>query len=290
MPILASIPHFIKRDLEKRGYACALQVGESKNRIDVAIRSKDGKGYVLGVLVDDDEEISKSSLRDKEFVEPSVFASLDWKVLKVYAVSYYKDPEGVVDRIVEELKAIEEDPIVEELPEDFDSSFISLGSPYKRSAYSPTPLALLPSITYRSDLGFSSSIYDAIETLIAQEGPVHHDLLRERIRAKVGLPILSFVATTYFDEALRKFASCRDEDGFYWPNPVKELPAFRKGGDRDITEIPYEEFACYFAQSEIIQPDCGEEELLSYGLGSFELPDEDIDILKKAYLRYCDSK
>ena len=195
-----SIADFIRKDLEQEGYLCDMHVGESKNKVDIAIRGEEMNTYVLGVLIDDDSEISGATLRDKEYVEPTVFNHLKWKIIKVYAVSYYKDPKAVIERI----KGALDQPFVkmeEKIEPNLEQKEVTFS--YSCYPYVKVDMAKLDPLTYAPDKGFSAEINGNLRRIIEVEGPISLNLIRSRVKEKAGLMALSPLASLYLEKELK---------------------------------------------------------------------------------------
>ena len=284
------IASFLCKDLERKGYLCDRDVGESKNKVDIAIRGEDKNTYALGILIDNDEEVSSSSLRDKEYVEPLVYNALNWKIIKVYAVSYYKNKAETLNRIILSMNKpyirIETrlQPTIEK--KEIDAS-------YKATEYKSVDLETLPDLLYRPSFGFSPNIKAALLSIIEEEGPIAESLIKARVKQKIGMSALSPTAQLYLSNELRYFAPCLDADGFYWPPSKSEhtMEEFRFGGERDIAEIPYCEFASAFSQIEAIQGSLSDEDLFkatleAFDYGAHKLTKKNKDVLEKMHARY----
>lgn len=267
-PTKLTVADFLRKDLEQLGYLCDSNIGESKNKIDLAIRGEQLNNYTLGILVDDDQEVSAATLRDKEYVEPAVFNRLNWKIIKVYAVSYYKNKEAVIEKIVEALDKpfikMEEKIEPNLSPKEVDVSYLS--KPYEK-----VDLDSLDPITYSSDAGFSRTIMADISRIIYVEGPISLNLIKARIKEKSGIMVLSRLAHLFLERDLAPFDYLKDNNGFYWPlSANKQLQEFRYGGDRDITEIPVEEIECAFLQIIKRQGRLSENDLFKATLEAFQ--------------------
>ena len=282
MPTRLSIADFLRKDLEQEGYLCDMNVGESKNKVDIAIRGEQLNTYVLGILIDDDAEISGATLRDKEYVEPSVFNHLNWKIIKVYAVSYYKNKAATLDRI----KSALEKPFIK-MEEKIDPKLASkeVEFSYQSYEYVKVDMEKLDPISYSPDRGFSREINMNIRRIIEVEGPVCLSIIKSRIKEKAGLMAFSPLASVFLDKELLPFAELKDPQGFYWaPISLRKLPAFRRGGDRDITEIPYEEFECAFEQILRIQGELSKDDLYKAALEAFEYGSAKLTKKNREYL------
>ncbi len=85
--------------LEARGYVTDLNVGQSKFRCDLAIRSSSGDSYQLGILVDTDNHYANPNLLDRYLMQPTILRAFGWKVLFILTKDWYHDPEDVLRRI-----------------------------------------------------------------------------------------------------------------------------------------------------------------------------------------------
>ncbi|MCR5079165.1 MAG: DUF4011 domain-containing protein [Bacilli bacterium] len=241
-----SVADFIRKDLEQMGYLCDSDVGESKNKVDIAIRGETLNTYALGILLDDDLEVNSATLRDKEYVEPTVFNHLNWKIVKVYAVSYFKNKEAVIRRIVE---AMDKPFIKMEMRIEPTLSPKEIDVSYDCKPYEKVDMDTLDPITYRSDIGYSRTILSDISRIIYVEGPICLSQIKDRIKEKAGLTMLSRLGQILLEREMANFEYLKDADGFYWPlDGNKQMQSFRLAGDRELYEIPLEEYECAFFQ------------------------------------------
>lgn len=85
--------------LNARGHVTDLNVGQSKFRCDLAVRSSSGDSYQLGILVDTDSHYANPNLLDRYLMQPSILRAFGWKFLFVLTKDWYHDPEDVLRRI-----------------------------------------------------------------------------------------------------------------------------------------------------------------------------------------------
>jgi predicted DNA-binding WGR domain protein len=90
--------------LRKRGYAVDLNVGQSKFRCDLAVRSSSENVYQLGILVDTDGHYANRNLLDRYLMQPSILRAFGWSVTLVLTKDWYHSPDDVLRRIEKILK------------------------------------------------------------------------------------------------------------------------------------------------------------------------------------------
>ncbi len=94
------IEESIARSLEERGYKVDRYLGASNFRIDLAVRSQTNPDeYILAICTDGKIYRSAHTARDRERLRKGVLTSLGWKVHKVWARDWVKNP-------VQELQSI----------------------------------------------------------------------------------------------------------------------------------------------------------------------------------------
>jgi predicted DNA-binding WGR domain protein len=102
--------------LRERGYAVDLNVGQSKFRCDLAVRSPSDSLYQLGILVDTDGHYANPNLLDRYLMQPSILRSFGWRFALVLTKDWYHNPDDVLARIEKLLQG--EDVAEEATPSD----------------------------------------------------------------------------------------------------------------------------------------------------------------------------
>ncbi|MCQ2196304.1 MAG: DUF4011 domain-containing protein [Bacteroidaceae bacterium] len=96
----------IAEALQQRGYKTQTYIGRSMFKVDVAICDKQNpEVYSMGLLLDGEGYRDTQTTRDREIVQPSVLTGLKWKVMRIWSVDWFNNPERVINRIVEQLEA-----------------------------------------------------------------------------------------------------------------------------------------------------------------------------------------
>src|SRR4029077_4061626 len=111
--------------LRSRGYLVDLNVGQSKFRCDLAVRSKSDNLYQLGILVDTDGHYSNPNLLDRYLMQPGILKAFGWRFALVLTKDWYHTPDDVLARIEKLLQGQE----VEVEPEEEEAPVETLASP-----------------------------------------------------------------------------------------------------------------------------------------------------------------
>jgi predicted DNA-binding WGR domain protein len=85
--------------LRKRGYAVDLNVGQSKFRCDLAVRSNIESLYHLGILVDTDGHYANPNLLDRYLMQPGILKAFGWRFALVLTKDWYHNPDDVLSRL-----------------------------------------------------------------------------------------------------------------------------------------------------------------------------------------------
>ncbi|HYG34730.1 MAG TPA: WGR domain-containing protein, partial [Clostridia bacterium] len=95
-----------------------INVGQSKFRCDLAVRSSSDALYQLGVLIDTDGHYANPNLLDRYLMQPSILRAFGWRFALVLTKDWYHTPEDVLNRLEKLLQsepaATEPDTPVEE--------------------------------------------------------------------------------------------------------------------------------------------------------------------------------
>ncbi|MGN6553779.1 MAG: WGR domain-containing protein, partial [Verrucomicrobiota bacterium] len=93
--------------LRERGYEVDLNVGQSKFRCDLAVRSKTDSLYQLGILVDTHGHYANPNLLDRYLMQPSILKAFGWRFALVLTKDWYHSPEDVLLRLEKLLRGLE---------------------------------------------------------------------------------------------------------------------------------------------------------------------------------------
>ena len=89
----------LAKALRSRGHAVDLNVGQSRFRCDLAVRSNSDSLYQLGILVDTDGHYANPNLLDRYLMQPAILRAFGWRFALVLTKDWYHNPEDVLSRI-----------------------------------------------------------------------------------------------------------------------------------------------------------------------------------------------
>ncbi len=272
--------------LTERGWVCHTNVGQSDYRLDITVENPDIPGSTLAAIMLDGASYAAScTARDRDILRQSVLRGLGWRLLFVWGMDWWRNPQATLDQLDEQLKEFRklgavkqvEMPSLVQPPEaDADAEAAQAekagGSmiaskvelpvreeiePLKAEAY---PLwqtgSLLPPIFEMSH----SSLQSVIRDFLQEEGPAEATYMLRRL-VKVSMsPQLSQGIKSRFGEALQIMQKndavvitaekVGDQEMYILSLPHQDNPRPRDKGPRDWDEIPFSEL---LAVSKVVQ-------------------------------------
>jgi very-short-patch-repair endonuclease len=190
--------------LRDRGLIVDQQVGASKFRIDLAIRDqRDTSRYVLGVECDGATYHSTRTARDRDILRQHVLESMGWRIHRVWSTDWFNNRAQALDRILESHALAQARPIDETIQAVPLVEIVEVSDPL------PGPNTRRPTtqrIQRRFKIGqpyetvggkwhrdlllearHMKELASAIEEIVEAEGPIHDDLLSERLKDRCGV-------------------------------------------------------------------------------------------------------
>jgi len=95
--------------LRGRGYLVDSDVGQSRFRCDLAVRSNGHSHYQLGILLDSERHYANRDLVERYLMQPSVLRAFGWRVAVILTKDWFHEPAAVLDRIERLLKNVPEE-------------------------------------------------------------------------------------------------------------------------------------------------------------------------------------
>lgn len=93
--------------LQARGWDCVSNLGVSGYRIDIAIADKHRPGNMIaGLVLDGPTYAGAATARDRDILRESVLQSLGWKLLHIWALDWWRDPQEYAELISNQLQEI----------------------------------------------------------------------------------------------------------------------------------------------------------------------------------------
>ncbi len=274
--------------LRSAGYDADVNVGRSGFKVDIAVRKPGEDAYCLGILIDGSRASSKASAATREISQPSVLKGLGWKVMKVWSIDWWEDPDAVTAKCIDALasEAVPEPPEEapsepsEQMPEDPPSgedtqkkTELSLNSDAPMIPYKAADIAL-PALTAAqfADPEHISVLQDAVKIIVNTEAPVCVDVITDRLCEACGIKRRTEAVHSRVDYLIRSLkypvtvqnitpGKDREYDRYIVWKDIKDAKritkAFREGGVRKADAVPVEEAACaavYLARSQYGMP------------------------------------
>ena len=101
-----AFPKAVAAVLRDHGWQVDEHVGASGYRIDLAVRRKDGDGYLLAIECDGPSYAAQRTTRDRDELRASVLKSLGWHVTRVWSVDWALDRKRAEESILGLLDAL----------------------------------------------------------------------------------------------------------------------------------------------------------------------------------------
>ena len=208
----------VRRALVERGHRVDVQVGVAGYRIDLAIKAEGGQGYALGIECDGAMYHSAPAARDRDWLRQSVLEGLGWKIHRVWSRAWIQNPERELEAIEQSLNESaalhdDSDDWVSDAQIEGDSDDTHHGrvsvvsnedwklqsadhtdrqqgavalSSGENDLFDPYVIADLSKYRVGRKLRLESiaTLCELITEVVRVEGPVHEDIVLERVRCR----------------------------------------------------------------------------------------------------------
>ena len=249
-------------DLKALGWNCHTSVGVSDYRIDLAVEHPDTPETILaGIATDGYSYVAANTARDRDVLRHSVLRGLGWRILRVWAIDWWRNPTGCIQQLDAALhRFVQEGPLPElELPLltaspaaresgisviEVEPTVPEILVPLEGKAYNEVRLnTTLPPLFEMSD----TSLYPYIRQFVEVEGPIKEDFLMSRLRQHSLTPALSSALRTRLHDIISsqlargEFLSQQEGDSrvLYALNSPAVQPRIK--GPRDWADVPESE-------------------------------------------------
>ena len=235
------------------GFVVEPQVGAAGYRIDIGVRHPAYPGmFAIGIECDGYQYHSAPAARDRDRLRDQILTGLGWRLHRIWGTAWYRD------RAIEETRlrtAIEdaiaapltdrtkkapvfERPVIETVQAD------TMTAPTWTSRYRTAPTTPLPRWVDPGERGNHLHMVNAIQVLVEVEGPVHMDLVYERLREWWNVGRIGSNIRANIDLAINRADVTRDGD--FLISPSNELSQVRNGNAaaaRKVEQVHLEELA-----------------------------------------------
>lgn len=279
----------VARAIEAHGYAVDLQVGSLGFRIDLAVRHPERPGYyVLGIECDGASYHSARSARDRDKIRQAILENRGWRLHRVWSTDWWRDPVAETRRLLSALIAAVESFGLDEREKAAAPAASGPEPPTLQVYQDESPTTRPAGVPYRAwEASIDLSPYDlltvppdalarTIAAIVDQEGPIHRELLTQRLREATGIgragSKIQAAIGAGIDAASRSGAVEERGEFLYRPGNAPLSPRDRsalKGEERKAEWVAQEEIA---AAIEVVVG-------RSYGIARDDLPRGVRDVL-----------
>ena len=98
---------YLQIKLQEQGWQVDLAVGHGDNCVDLAVKDDHQQGrYLAGILIDGENYANAATARDRDQLRSTVLNDLGWKILSVWTVDWWLDPESNFDSLTKSLNEL----------------------------------------------------------------------------------------------------------------------------------------------------------------------------------------
>ncbi|WP_319462731.1 DUF3320 domain-containing protein [Micromonospora sp. RTP1Z1] len=204
------------------GYLVEPQVGAAGYRIDMGVRHPAQPGvFVLGVECDGVMYHSSPAARDRDRLREQVLRGLGWNLHRIWGTAWYRNRRQEEERLLAAITAaiaapirgrlstlldVIERPVIETAEVDRDA-IPEWTSPYRKASVTPLRRWVDP-----SDPASRFDMASGIEEIATAEGPVHIDVILQRLRDAWDIGRVGSKIRANIDAAIRAAHVVRDGD------------------------------------------------------------------------------
>ena len=245
----------VEQALISKGYRVERQVGVAGYRIDLAILSEDGAKRELGIECDGWTYHSAPAARDRDWLRQKVLEGLGWKIHRVWSTAWVRNPEAELLRIEDALLATRGasafgEAAKTEPSEPTNAPSISTHSDVETIASPPIEIRLelyeraqIPRPPKWAELRAETTakLLDMVISIADVEGPVHQDVVIDRIRQCYGLGRVRGSTREHVERAIdiaRRDLRVQGDGLFIWLRDDQILREPRKPVDVNIEHYP----------------------------------------------------
>jgi very-short-patch-repair endonuclease len=255
--------------LRDRGFDVDQQVGASAYRIDMAIRDpRDPRRYLLGVECDGATYHGSRTARDRDLLRQEVLREQGWRLYRVWSTEWFRDPETALARLLRAVEQASEASTQTPVPAPPRPGTGSTAppqrddGPVKVGPTAPAPPVerrYPPGEPYRKYRGpgrrelllereRAGELVEQIVRVVEIEGPIHRDVLLERLKGLNGVDRAGSNVQRNVGRAIDVAVSRRrvETPGEFLRRPDARPRVFRVPGEgvqRSLSQIEPEEIA-----------------------------------------------
>lgn len=195
----------VREVLLERGFTVDSQVGTSRYRIDLAIRGKrDPSRYLIGIECDGATYHGSRTARDRDILRQEVLHGMGWRLHRVWSTEWFHDRERAIDSMLKSIEQAESMPPsrpIVHAPPGGETDTPDLKRPGNTKTQTPpASRRYSPGVPYQMYVcrpirsrdhilqgAYALTLASAVSDIVGVEGPIHEDLLLERLKELHGI-------------------------------------------------------------------------------------------------------
>ena len=226
--------------LEENGYEVSKELGNSKYKIDLAVKNPKTKEYVLAIELDGATYHSSKSARDRDRIRQSVLEGMNWKFYRIWSADWFKNNsiekknllaacKKAIASSEENKPKIKEEKAPIEVVDNYVSKEETKGSVYMYENYTECKLKEVS----------KAKLCENVDDVVLAEAPVSINYLLKKYsyfwfdQAKITKRIVDEFERTYTTRL-----SIKNVDGFLYTNSSFNY-AMRKNVGATLGDVEY---------------------------------------------------
>ena len=202
--------------IRSRGYHVDQQVGAGHFRLDLAIRDpRNENRYLLGIECDGATYHSSRTARDRDLLREEVLQNMGWRLYRVWSTDWFWNYDQAVSDLMNAIKRAETsmvEPKIVAPPEAIMETSVKVKPKMVETTTSRKYSGGKPYEKYnrwhsRDDVMDQANIYsleEIVSSIVKVEGPIHEELLFERIREACGVARIGSNITNNIKRAISR--------------------------------------------------------------------------------------
>lgn len=234
------------------GYTVEPQIGAAGYRIDMGVRHPEYPGmFAIGIECDGYQYHSAPAARDRDRLREGILTGLGWRLHRIWGTSWYRDRKTETARLKKAIEeAVElgtltiEPPVPATSAPDVQFTHVPLSSTADWSEeYKKALPKSLPDYVSPGAEGSHTYMVPVIEHLVENEGPIHMDIVRERLRKWWSISRIGSKIKNNIDLAVENSSALMDGP---FLRVSGKVPVARRPGDgvhRKLDQVHSDEIA-----------------------------------------------
>ena len=232
----------VKEVLTDRGYAVDAQVGAGSFRIDLAVRDpRNPSKYLIGIECDGATYHSAKVARDRDLMREEILKDMGWKLHRVWSTEWFRSRDTAIKLMIDNVERAMNRDLKKSMPaatiDDKDFTFKSVPAPRLTREHKSGTQYIKYKRRFQREILISANkqyrLEEVLEEIIGAEGPIHQDVLEERIKEVFKVQKIGANIRKNIEQALRLAVHNKSlvrKKPFVWSNN-NQLKNFRTPGD-----------------------------------------------------------